>query len=165
MPISSSLLSSFCNFLDLLLIDSQQESLIKKKQCIKDNDESIKITSIICRKLPDSTIRNYIYNLINFIEDNEKVDGVLIHTIFILNRLLYRGVYINSYNVHRLLLTCIMISSKIIEDEHYFNNVWAKFGGVTLESINTMEKDILLLLDFKLFVSHENMLNIVKSIK
>ena len=156
MPISSSLLSSFCNFLDLLLIDSQQESPIKKKQCIKDNDESIKITSIICRKLPDSTIRNYIYNLINFIEDNEKVDGVLIHTIFILNRLLYRGVYINSYNVHRLLLTCIMISSKIIEDEHYFNNVWAKFGGVTLESINTMEKDILLLLDFKLFVSHEN---------
>jgi len=173
MPISSSLLSCFCNFLDELLINSQQESLIKKKekkQCIKYNDESIKIISIISRELPHIPIRKYIYNLINYIEDNENVDNenvdsMLIQTLFILNRLLYRQIYLNPYNIHRLLLTCIMISSKIIQDRHYSNSVWAKFGGVTLKSINIMEKEILLLLDFKLFVSHQHMLNIVKSIK
>jgi len=59
---------------------------------------------------------------------------------------------VNSLNVHRLLITSIMLGAKFFDD-HYFNNEYfSKIGGVSLEEINLLEIEFLFMISFDLFV-------------
>ncbi|CAN8268821.1 unnamed protein product [Cochlearia groenlandica] len=58
-----------------------------------------------------------------------------------------------SLNVHRLLVTCVMIASKMLDDVHYNNEFYARVGGVSNTDLNKMELELLFLLDFRVTVS------------
>ncbi|KAK2370265.1 cyclin p2-1 [Trifolium repens] len=58
-----------------------------------------------------------------------------------------------SLNVHRLLVTSVMVASKMLDDEHYNNAVYARVGGVSNAELNKLELELLFLLDFKVMVS------------
>ncbi|CAK8536568.1 unnamed protein product [Lathyrus sativus] len=58
-----------------------------------------------------------------------------------------------SLNVHRLLVTSVMVASKMLDDEHYNNAVYARVGGVSNAELNKLELELLFLLDFKVVVS------------
>ncbi|KAF8067450.1 hypothetical protein N665_1153s0018 [Sinapis alba] len=58
-----------------------------------------------------------------------------------------------SLNVHRLLVTCVMIASKMLDDVHYNNEFYARVGGVSNADLNKMELELLFLLDFRVTVS------------
>ncbi|XP_075487918.1 cyclin-U4-1-like [Primulina tabacum] len=60
---------------------------------------------------------------------------------------------INSYNVHRLLITSVMVSAKFMDDRHYNNAYYAKIGGISTTEINFLEVDLLFGLGFHLNVS------------
>ncbi|CAD8195477.1 unnamed protein product [Paramecium pentaurelia] len=64
-----------------------------------------------------------------------------------------QDVVINSYCVHRFLLACILLSIKYNDDDYYKNDYYARVGGVTLQELNSLEKELLTLLDYQLFVS------------
>ncbi|XP_010264311.1 PREDICTED: cyclin-U2-2-like isoform X2 [Nelumbo nucifera] len=57
---------------------------------------------------------------------------------------------ITSTNVHRLLITTIMVASKFVED---MNSYFAKVGGLTTNQMNKLEVDFLFLVGFKLHVN------------
>ncbi|AES67281.1 putative cyclin [Medicago truncatula] len=57
-----------------------------------------------------------------------------------------------SLNVHRLLVTSVMVASKMLDDEHYNNAVYARVGGVSNAELNKLELELLFLLDFKVMV-------------
>ncbi|XP_010532486.1 PREDICTED: cyclin-U1-1 [Tarenaya hassleriana] len=63
------------------------------------------------------------------------------------------GSLVVSLNVHRLLVTCVMVASKMLDDVHYNNAFYARVGGVSKEEMNTMEMELLFLLDFGLTVN------------
>ncbi|KAK7261067.1 hypothetical protein RIF29_27370 [Crotalaria pallida] len=58
-----------------------------------------------------------------------------------------------SLNVHRLLVTSVMVASKMLDDEHYNNAVYARVGGVTNAELNKLELELLYLLEFRVMVS------------
>ncbi|KAF1859223.1 hypothetical protein Lal_00009807 [Lupinus albus] len=58
-----------------------------------------------------------------------------------------------SLNVHRLLVTSVMVASKMLDDEHYNNAVYARVGGVSNAELNKLELELLFLLEFRVMVS------------
>lgn len=65
----------------------------------------------------------------------------------------------DSYNIHRLIISGITVSSKFFSDVFYKNLRYAKVGGLPLEELNYLELQFLLLLDFKLMICVEDLQN------
>ncbi|XP_023539091.1 cyclin-U4-1-like [Cucurbita pepo subsp. pepo] len=60
---------------------------------------------------------------------------------------------INSFNVHRLLITSVLVSAKFMDDTYYNNAYYAKVGGISTAEINFLEVDFLFGLGFHLNVT------------
>lgn len=58
-----------------------------------------------------------------------------------------------SLNIHRLLITSIMVATKLLEDVHYNNAFYAKVGGISVAELNSLEVDFLFRLQFQLCVT------------
>lgn len=67
--------------------------------------------------------------------------------------MVYSQVHPSSY-IFRIILACLVVAIKYNE-ESYANHYYAKVGGISLEEMNTLEKELLQLLDYNLFVSQE----------
>mmetsp|Transcript_69111 Transcript_69111/g.144093 ORF Transcript_69111/g.144093 Transcript_69111/m.144093 type:complete len:237 (-) Transcript_69111:18-728(-) len=70
-------------------------------------------------------------------------------------RALQREFRVNSLNVHRLMLSSIMVAAKFLDDFYYSNEFWAKIGGVPNSELNTLELEFLFLTNFELHVKRE----------
>ena len=60
-----------------------------------------------------------------------------------------------EYNVHRLLVTAVMIAAKFFDDLYYSNAYYAKVGGIKTRELNVLEVHLLGLLNWRLFVGPE----------
>jgi len=59
---------------------------------------------------------------------------------------------ISSLNVHRLLITSIMLASKFFDDVYYNNAYYARVGGISNLEVNSLEMEMLRMISFSLFV-------------
>ncbi|GAQ91697.1 Cyclin family protein [Klebsormidium nitens] len=57
---------------------------------------------------------------------------------------------VSASNIHRLLLTALMLSSKFFDDGSYENAYFAEVGGVSVEELNSLEVAFLFGIDFRL---------------
>ncbi|KAK4845945.1 hypothetical protein QYF36_011069 [Acer negundo] len=55
--------------------------------------------------------------------------------------------------IYKLLVTCVMVASKMMDDVHYNNAFYARVGGVSNAELNKLELELLFLLDFGVTVS------------
>eukprot|EP00252_Welwitschia_mirabilis_P020592 TRINITY_DN5079_c0_g1_i3.p1 TRINITY_DN5079_c0_g1~~TRINITY_DN5079_c0_g1_i3.p1 ORF type:complete len:171 (+),score=21.67 TRINITY_DN5079_c0_g1_i3:416-928(+) len=62
-------------------------------------------------------------------------------------------VLITSLNVHRLLITSVMVAAKFVDDAFLNNTYYAKIGGISVSEMNRLEIEFLFNLDFKLQVT------------
>ncbi|KAF3445603.1 hypothetical protein FNV43_RR10779 [Rhamnella rubrinervis] len=60
---------------------------------------------------------------------------------------------INSFNVHRLLITSVLVAAKFMDDMYYNNAYYAKVGGISTTEMNFLEVDFLFGLGFHLNVT------------
>ncbi|WCJ23041.1 cyclin p4 1 [Euphorbia peplus] len=60
---------------------------------------------------------------------------------------------IDSFNVHRLLITSVMVAAKFMDDTFYNNAYYAKVGGISTIEMNCLEIDFLFGLGFHLNVT------------
>jgi hypothetical protein len=60
---------------------------------------------------------------------------------------------ISRLNIHRLLVTAVMIAAKFFDDVYYSNGYYARVGGVRLKEMNVLEVRLLDLLSWRLYVS------------
>ncbi|XP_010546128.1 PREDICTED: cyclin-U4-3-like [Tarenaya hassleriana] len=60
---------------------------------------------------------------------------------------------IDSFNVHRLIITSVLVSSKFMDDKRYNNGYYAKIGGISGEEMNVLEMEFLFGLGFQLNVT------------
>ena len=60
---------------------------------------------------------------------------------------------VNSFNIHRLIITSFTIAVKFLSDTFYTNSHFAKVGGIHVQELNRLELELLLLLDFNLIIS------------
>jgi len=59
---------------------------------------------------------------------------------------------ISSLNIHRLLVTSVMLAAKFFDDVYYSNSYYAKVGGVRTPELNALEAQFLRLIEWKLHV-------------
>lgn len=64
---------------------------------------------------------------------------------------------IDSYNIHRLVIAGVTVASKFFSDVFYTNSRYAKVGGLPQAELNSLELQFLLLNDFRLMISEEEM--------
>ena len=58
-------------------------------------------------------------------------------------------------NVYRLILTTVLIASKMFNDTYYTNKYVAQVGGVTLQNINELERSFMSIIGWNLHVTEE----------
>mmetsp|Transcript_13785 Transcript_13785/g.29068 ORF Transcript_13785/g.29068 Transcript_13785/m.29068 type:complete len:203 (-) Transcript_13785:534-1142(-) len=63
---------------------------------------------------------------------------------------------ISSLNVHRLLITSIMLASKFFDDIYYNNAYYARVGGISNTEVNSLEMEMLRMISFSLFVQPDH---------
>lgn len=59
-------------------------------------------------------------------------------------------------NVHRLLLTSMVVAAKFFDDTYLYNSFYAQVGGVSLQELNKLELKFLTALRWELYVDREN---------
>ncbi|ORX63072.1 cyclin-domain-containing protein [Hesseltinella vesiculosa] len=64
---------------------------------------------------------------------------------------------LDSWNVHRLLIAGIMVSSKFFSDVYYTNTRYAKVGGLPVKELNALELEFLRMNDFILNIQVEEL--------
>ncbi|RKO97397.1 hypothetical protein CXG81DRAFT_10288, partial [Caulochytrium protostelioides] len=69
----------------------------------------------------------------------------------------YPVLVLTSYNVHRLLISGIMVSVKFLSDIFFTNNHISRVGGLPVAELNHLEIEFLKILRFNLFVTVEEL--------
>lgn len=63
----------------------------------------------------------------------------------------------DSYNIHRLIIAAVTVSTKFFSDFFYSNSRYARVGGISLQELNRLELQFLILCDFELIISIEEL--------
>eukprot|EP00929_Paragymnodinium_shiwhaense_P024830 TRINITY_DN15171_c0_g1_i1.p1 TRINITY_DN15171_c0_g1~~TRINITY_DN15171_c0_g1_i1.p1 ORF type:complete len:322 (-),score=48.95 TRINITY_DN15171_c0_g1_i1:571-1536(-) len=62
---------------------------------------------------------------------------------------------ISPLNIHRLVVTSVMMAAKFFDDVYYANSYYARVGGVKTSELNTLEETFLRLIEWRLHVLPE----------
>lgn len=113
--------------------------------------------------IPAITVREYFARLYLHTDCS---DSCYILCFIYLDRLLqsYPELKLSKRNIHRLILSTLILAIKYTEDRYYDNEVYAKIGGVSLKELNNLEVRMLFLLDYGLYVSNELFMEYVQAL-
>uniref|UniRef100_A0A0D9W7S4 Cyclin n=1 Tax=Leersia perrieri TaxID=77586 RepID=A0A0D9W7S4_9ORYZ len=104
---------------------------------------------------PDITVRAYMARIARFAGCSP---ACYVVAYIYLDRLLRRrrcAHSVDSYSVHRLLITAVLAAVKFMDDICYNNAYFARVGGISLPEMNYLEVDFLFGVGFDLNVSPE----------
>ncbi|KAI0520148.1 hypothetical protein KFK09_007619 [Dendrobium nobile] len=101
---------------------------------------------------PEITIRCYLDRIFQFAHCSPSCYVV---AYIYLDRFLnfHPSIAIDSFSVHRFLITAVLTSVKFMEDRCYNNAYFARVGGISLDEMNYLEVDFLFGLRFNLNVT------------
>ncbi|GMI99084.1 cyclin p3;1 [Hibiscus trionum] len=105
-----------------------------------------------CHEAPDMTIQSYLERIFRYTKAGPSV-YVVAYVYIDRFRQANPGFRISPWNVHRLLITTMMVASKYVEDMNYRNSYFARVGGLRTKELNKMEVELLFMMGFKLHVN------------
>jgi len=144
----SSLVTALANVLETL-IDAN-----KKCQSAPSSSLPQVMTKFQCSYAPDVSIISYLERIRKYAKCS---DCCFVISLIYIDRMIEAcNVVLTSLNVHRLLITSIMLSAKFLDDLFYNNAFYAKLGGVTVSELNSLEIEFLQKIHFSLYVSPES---------
>lgn len=94
--------------------------------------------------------------------------SVFVYAVALLNRLeiLDGRLAITPFNMHRLLITAVMISAKFLDNAWYSSRYYARVGGIsTVQEMNRLEVCMLKLLDYRVFLPVDEILDVLEGKK
>eukprot|EP00299_Pterocystis_sp_00344_P017828 c8932_g1_i1.p1 GENE.c8932_g1_i1~~c8932_g1_i1.p1 ORF type:complete len:128 (+),score=19.40 c8932_g1_i1:3-386(+) len=59
-------------------------------------------------------------------------------------------------SIHKILAATLVIGAKFVDDKYYSNGYYAECTGVDVQELNLLELTVLTLLDFRVFVSEQD---------
>ena len=101
---------------------------------------------------PPISLFDYLRRIIKYL--NLEISTLIISMIYI-DRICKEKVFINEYNIHRIMLISIYIAYTYNEDCIHDNNYLALVSGISKKEMVLLENEFLELIDFRLFVSNE----------
>ncbi|KAG2365672.1 cyclin-domain-containing protein [Suillus spraguei] len=113
------------------------------------------------RNIPTIALESYLLRILKYCPTTNEVFLALLVYFDRMSRLASeatgRTFVIDSYNVHRLVIAGVTVASKFFSDVFYTNSRYAKVGGLPQAELNQLELQFLLLNDFRLVISPEEM--------
>ncbi|XWS58206.1 hypothetical protein CRYUN_Cryun08bG0014700 [Craigia yunnanensis] len=138
----------------LSLLSSVLERSIQRDEKLLEGSKSKDVITIFHgSKSPALSIRQYIERIFKYSKCSNSCFVVAL--IYIEKFLQLMDAYLTSLNVHRLLITSVMVAAKFMDDQYYNNAYYAKVGGISTEEMNGLEMKFLFSLDFRLHVTTE----------
>lgn len=140
-----------------------EKCLVKVISCVLEqlvarNDKlpfnPVNATIFHATRPPTVSIKSYLERVLKYTNVSS---GCLIASLIFIDRFVQQqpSFVINSLNIHRLLITSVMISMKFLDDLYYNNSYYAKVGGVPCAEMNSLELQFLFRLNFHLHVRQE----------
>jgi len=110
------------------------------------------ITRFHAVRAPDISIHDYLGRIQKYFGcSNECFVLSLVYIDRILK--LHESFTVSVLNIHRLLITSVMLAAKFFDDVYYSNAFYARVGGVKTKEINVLEAHFLSLINYQLFVT------------
>lgn len=107
--------------------------------------------TIFCSTVaPGITIQAYLERFRKF---SNCSDACFLVALVYLDRIVKRGFFLTALNVHRVILTCVLLATKCWDDMYYNNSFYAQLGGVKLKEMNTLELSLTFMLGWELHVT------------
>lgn len=100
--------------------------------------------------LPRISIVDYLNRILKYSEIS--ISSLILAVIYIDKMCEQQRYVLSQHNIHRLILSSCVISTKFNEDKTFNNSYFAKIGGVSGKEMNQLEYEFYVLLDFKLMV-------------
>eukprot|EP00501_MAST-03F_sp_TOSAG23-6_P001671 GSMAST32.ASY1.ANO1.1741.1 assembled CDS len=110
-----------------------------------------KVTKFHALRLPSINISDYLRRIAKYASCSAEC---FVLALVYIDRLIQRNNFIIcSLNIHRVIITSVMLAAKFFDDHYYNNAYYAKIGGVPCDEMNSLEIEYLFLINFSLFVS------------
>ncbi|KDP21459.1 hypothetical protein JCGZ_21930 [Jatropha curcas] len=136
----------------LTLLSSFLERLVHKNEMLMETSQiKDSITVFHGLRAPAVSIQQYIDRIFKYSACSPSC-FVVAH-IYVDRFIQSTHVHVTSLNVHRLLMTSLMIAAKFIDDAFFNNAYYAKVGGVSTAELNRLEMKFLFSIDFRLHVN------------
>mmetsp|Transcript_379 Transcript_379/g.522 ORF Transcript_379/g.522 Transcript_379/m.522 type:complete len:373 (-) Transcript_379:270-1388(-) len=111
------------------------------------------ITKFHALKAPGIAIQQYLERIHKYASCSNEC---FILALIYIDRLIQRNNFLlTELNVHRVVITAILLAAKFFDDAYYNNAYYAKVGGVLVSEMNGLEVDFLFRINFSLHVTPE----------
>ena len=144
---------SFNEFSIIQRISSAIDDITVQNEAKNTNNNSIHYDDSVFahKEVPKISIEDYLNRIRKY---SKLEDSTLIIALIYIDRLLKnQKIVLSIFNVHRILLTAILLAIKYNEDEIYDNSFFARIFGITTKELNKLENKFLDLIEFKLFIT------------
>lgn len=154
------ILPKFHKYIDIIKINNSKP--------LKKNDlKYVKtLSSCYSAKIPEIDLKLYIdYVIENITADFSDINGLLIHSIIIIDRILKRNFTLNEYNIHRIVGYSLLLSLELYNDNQKYSKYYLSLiSGIQKKEIILMEQEILEYIDYDVFITKQQVLHVMRSI-
>ena len=142
--ISNNVIDIISEILDEIVKESASLDLLTEAEEEQQTTTSALIQDFLSKKPPQISINKY---LKRFMKYSKPEPSTLIISLIYIDKICE-----NSNLQLTMFFACLIVAIKYNEDDYYSNEYYAKVGGITLKELNLLEYNILILLDFNVFI-------------
>lgn len=103
------------------------------------------------KTMPSMPLIHYLKRVIKY--SKPETSSLILAMIYI-DKVCENSKYVlNINNIHKFLLTSLLVAIKFNEDDFYKNSQYAKIGGLENKEMNQLELEFYFMIDFALFVN------------
>jgi hypothetical protein len=142
------------NILDSIVLESETNHL----------DENLQENLVFnAKKPPLIKLEKYIQRIISATKCEE---DTIIHSLFLIDSLCeINDIFLTKRNLHRILISAVVIAIKYSEDVYYSNDFYAKVGGISLQELNKLELEFFQMIHYKVYAEESVFLKYKLSIQ
>ena len=151
--------SSIIKAISEALRDTCEQSQLNK------NEKLLMIKPFVTKKKLNISIYDYLNHLYKYSQVSEDIFIVML--IYIDRLKTNRKIYLNYFNIYKLILAAFVLAIKFNYDEYFTLDIYSEIGGVSQKELVALEYDFTTLLNFKFFVEEkifQKYYNFLKSI-
>ncbi|KAG8370719.1 hypothetical protein BUALT_Bualt13G0012600 [Buddleja alternifolia] len=138
----------------LSLLSAYLERSVQKNERILETSQTKDVITIFHGlRAPSLSIQQYIDRIFKYACCSPSC-FVIAH-IYVDRFIQRTNLYLTSLNIHRLLITSVMVAAKFMDDAFFNNAYYARVGGISTRELNKLELKFLFGLDFRVHVSIE----------
>ncbi|KAL8513579.1 hypothetical protein ACS0TY_012886 [Phlomoides rotata] len=134
-----------------LLSSVLERSVEKNENMLRTSETKDVITIFHGLRAPSLSIQQYIDRIFKYSSCSPSC--FVIAQIYVDRFIQQTNLHLTSLNVHRLLITSVMVAAKFMDDAFFNNAYYARVGGITTSELNELEMKFLFDVDFQLHVS------------